>query len=245
MTQSADLLLMNGTQNRLQVAGSRPRLASDQASAAWQREMERAQLEAWFRPTATETPAVARQAVSTEKLGVPSKAMLGQAVSANMSCAQSAYLASPVSSGVVVPALASASPSQGPDASLSASVLPSQAVSPQPVVSRVFQVWVDHVVGAASSSVSDQSAFSTQALPRIRVHAEPAGGGIAVWIGANPDDPELGGQLHLLVDALRRGLEDKGLRLSVLTLNGRIVWQKPGSAFTDNFNKETKWLSAQ
>lgn len=226
-------------------AGHASQLSPDsRARDAWLREMERAQMANWFQPT---PPGSTPRAIPT----LTASFLPSQPLVAPLTCpdARSHAPCAGQQPPLVSPST-SASPTQAAPTASSATKNPATGtvvcpVPPpaRPLVSRVLHAWLAQIVGAASSVVIPLTE-RPEDQPAVRLHVEQATDSVSVWIGANPDDPMISQHLPLLLEALRRSLHDKGLRLATLTLNGRTVWQ-PSMNSNPRPTKETPWLSAQ
>lgn len=217
------------------------------ANDAWMREMERVQIASWFQPAGQVEPAPSRAHATSSPAGLPVRTLpptpigLDQtAYAASQRCPPGAEArhSTAHASGISAPAPLHKRPSN-----VSANCVAPAEATPQ--LTRAVQTWLTQALARAeAASRPAPTASPAQDQPAMRLHLEPGQDGIAVWIGARPDDIAIRQHLPLLLETLQRKLQEHGLRLASLTLNGRTLWQ-PSMPATPYTPKETPWPSTQ
>jgi len=220
-----------------------------QRQLAWQREMERAQLTSWFKPTATDSQSRAASSGRTVD-PQPRHEARGHGYAEHRP-AERVRLIEDVH----------VSP-QGRLESLDASVLgqPRLQGPPSVLLPNTTSTLLERRIVAGNSSASDlqiddrlpyrqaalafpadlplEAAISTDAksetepeahdvpLAPLRLHEEVTPQGKAIWLAMRADDEVLLALLPKLVADLQQGLRDRGQRLYQVVCNGRLVWRE-------------------
>jgi hypothetical protein len=247
MTRTAALPLPGQSTAYDRSAASKTQAMNASSEAAWQREMERAQIAGWFQPAARATTAYTSPSVTSA-----SSARTTERLGTAYADTQYALIDPPATDTASPP---SASSTQHGNPVSPAMRIESESIAERPVVATeavtmtpaeqrldvVRHAWAQCMDPAArgASTAATSAATRAQESPAIRLHVEHAVDSVAVWIGANPDDPMIAHQLPLLLGELRRTLHEQGLRLASLTLNGRTVWRQKITLPSDNFLQES------
>lgn len=229
-------------------AGLRPPASGDQppSTGAWKREMERAQLNTWFKPRQTPSPAQGQTegaaGGAASNSGGPQPAPLEKALQADGRTARpGSAVRGPApdrAPGMPAPALIAAFPPKPEAGRMVASDirLTSLAVA-LAAVSRM------KVMGLAPGPV-DPAEVMAQAFdlpagpagrseepgqPAIRLHAEWHGQDVVVWLGISALDDAVGGQVAQLLPQIRACLQEQRSRLVKLVCNGQTVFEVSSS----------------
>lgn len=230
-----------------------------QRQEAWQREMERAQMSAWFKPS----PAAAHgnTSMSSDREGVaPARAGMREAAGASR---VTAIPAAPAASSSLD--MRRSLPASGPQAG-SAGIAGSTVQVPQtashpiqlrPAIADPSQderlptdvqprmragvlapPAVDGPEAESTSAHESQGAQESASSPMeeqppLRLHEESLPEGQAVWIAMRADDDALTAMLPRIVADLQRAMTlERGQRLYQVVCNGRLVWRDGADAAT-------------
>jgi hypothetical protein len=248
MTNTAALPLPGQSSAYERSVASNTQAINASSGAAWQREMERAQIADWFQPATRATTAYtspsATSASSTRTIVRLDTAYADNQYSSinppgvdtvSPPSASAAQRGNPVS-----PAMQIETESTGERPAVATeAVTMTPAEKPMEVVLRVWAQCMDQAARGASIAATSSITRPPESSA-IRLHVEHAVNSVSVWIGANPGDTIIAHQLPLLLDQLRRNLHAQGLRLASLTLNGRTVWQDHSfsSPVTSNWSQD-------
>lgn len=211
---------------------------------AWMREMERAQLSNWFTPS---TPAshevwASRQAAHAATPPTQTRSPSPVALEWTSYARTPAFTAEASTASGATFAPASPRPAAHHKQLTPASI--EHAAPLEQTRARTVRLLQAQLAPAQSPLTTPLSAQPDQ--PSLRLHLEPgADGGVAAWIGTELDETTLRQHLPLLLDTLRRSLHSQGLRLNLLTLNGRAVWPPSASEPAPHTSKEIPWPSTQ
>jgi hypothetical protein len=229
-----------------------------QRQEAWQREMERAQMSAWFKPSpaggqGNVATSADREGVAATRAGMREAAGASRATAIPAASVASSSLdmrrslpasgsragsASFAGSTVQLPQTASHSPVQLRPAIADPSQDARLPTDLQPRMGAGVRVppSVDDS-GAESASVhesqgAEESASSPmEEQPPLRLHEESLPEGQAVWIAMRADDEALTAMLPRIVADLQRAMTlERGQRLYQVVCNGRLVWHDGADA---------------
>lgn len=224
-----------------------------QQQLAWQREMERAQLSSWFKPTpqtrsegrdALQAPAQdhpSRQHAASSPQGIHTQA-LQPAVSTMPWPRTPAWppaVQQPSSPGhhSVQP---QPSPSLLPAAPVTRASLiadSDSAIETRPLSHAGLRIALTGAVSAADTvAASEDSPLADDASPAapaddhdaqapLRLHEESTAAGQALWIAMRANDRTLAALLPQLVLDLQRAQLQQGRQLHQVVCNGRLVWR--------------------
>jgi hypothetical protein len=203
---------------------------ADSQRHAWEREMERAQTEAWFKPQRTAEPAQAhtpKTAPVARHAPEPSRAVDPKSQPANLApamgrssavhrVAPEAVLFRPAS--LIVPTRPAAA---GLDTSRD--VAAAGQVSPPPsFVATGHAGRLNGAVDALQASQRPPELLQPPALRQtVRMHAQWQGDAVAIWLGVDAGQMD---QAMPLVDSLRQWLHGQGLRATRIVCNGQTLW---------------------
>lgn len=219
---------------------------------AWQREMEHAQLGAWFRSPAQQKQAAPSDAQATPRRsssanGTGAEPAQGRTVRAERSTQLRAEAMPRASARASVHAAMAASPSFAPQAGARLPAMSNGEGMP-PVDERTLPtgntltpgklhrklapqgLQLETTPTESPSAGSGAMSARTAEQPAIRLHMEHAPQGATVWIAMHDQDAVQGPMVASLLKELRDEFATRGERLHQLICNGRLLWRDGGPA---------------
>ncbi|TWD85739.1 hypothetical protein FB547_105251 [Variovorax beijingensis] len=226
-----------------------------QQQAAWQKEMERAQMATWFKPPVVAAngnaaaPSVKPPEAPTRNGMIAAAQSPGAIMGGNSPAvgSQPALALEPVAAS---PRMGEADVFEGAAQTRCAAVrfftearpagiteaLPEARASVDVQMRRLgnlFRLNDEFAAGSDPNAEVEATAESREQQPPppdaeapLRLHEESMPEGQAVWIAMRADDAALAAMLPRIVGDLQRGmLQDRGQRLYQVVCNGRLVWR--------------------
>lgn len=227
---------------------------------AWQREMERAQMATWFKPSVTTRPENAASrpgpAPSGPSLRVSRAAEPGTAapvggIPSGMAALPGALFAVGLpTAGSSLPETPLQAPATPMTVSAGTRISPLLKAAPEALAPMDAQIRrMGGPMQAASAPApgdaadipaEDTAKLLTPSAPGIeaqaplRLHEEATPEGQAVWIAMRADDDALTAMLPQIVADLQRDMQQvRGQRLYQVVCNGRVVWRDGAAVETD------------
>jgi len=228
-----------------------------QRQEAWQREMERAQMSAWFKPSPT--AAHGNTTTPSDREGV-APARAGMREAAGVSRVKAIPAAPAASSSLDMRRSLPAPSSQAGRAGLAGSTAQLPQTASHPIQLRQAIVGssqderlptdvqprmragvlappaVDESGAESASAHESQGAEDSASSPMedqspLRLHEESLPEGQAVWIAMRADDDALTAMLPRIVADLQRAMTlEHGKRLYQVVCNGRLIWRDGADA---------------